>query len=145
MLDTPGPGGFTYRALGITADMLRAQSAHREEHEERPAESVPVQPQVRRQTLRSRLDSRSKSIHQRILADLGLARAGFDISRAIKASRGNNTDALYVLLNREINTFAGQGKRSRDKWTLDQLQAAYDSLDEIGDQVAETIRTATEE
>ena len=45
----------------------------------------------------------------------------------------------------EINTFAGQGKKSREKWTLDQLQAAYDSLDEIGDQVADTIKTAIED
>ena len=58
---------------------------------------------------------------------------------------GNNADALYALLNREINTFAGQGKKSREKWTLDQLQAAYDSLDEIGDQVADTIKTAIED
>lgn len=84
MLDAKGPGGFSFRELGITADMLRAQLSHRKEHEEEPADSVPVQPQVRRQTLRARLDSRSKSIHQRILADLGLARAGFDVSRAIK-------------------------------------------------------------
>ena len=145
MLDTPGPGGFTYRALGITADVLRAQLTHRKEHEEEPADSMPVQPQVKRQTLRSRLDSRSKSIHQRILTDLGLARAGFNISRSVKGVRGNNADALYAVLNREINTFAGQGKKSRDKWTLDQLQAAYDSLDEIGDQVAATIREAIKE
>lgn len=145
MLDAKGPGGFSFRELGITADVLRAQLSHRQEHEEEPADSVPVQPQVRRQALRARLDSRSKSIHQRILADRGLARAGFDLSRALKGARGNNADALYILLNREINRFAGQGKRSRDKWTLDQLQAAYDSLDEIGDQVADTIRTAIEE
>lgn len=145
MLDAKGPGGFSFRDLGITADVLRAQLAHRKEHEEEPADSVPVQPQVRRQTLRSRLDSRSKSIHQRILADLGLPRAGFDVSRAIKGARGNNADALYALLNREINTFAGQGKKSRERWTLDQLQAAYDSLDEIGDQVADTIKTAIED
>lgn len=145
MLDAKGPGGFSFRELGITADDLRAQLTHRRAHQEAPAEEVPVQPQLRRQTLRTRLDSRAKSIHQRVLTDLGLARAGFDMSRAIKGARGNNADSLYVLLNQEINTFAGQGKKSRDKWTLDQLQAAYDSLDEIGDQVAETIRTALEE
>lgn len=145
MLDVKGPGGFSYRELGITADQLRARLTHRRAHQEAPAEEVSVQPQVRRQTMRSRLDSRSKSIHQRILTDLGLARAGFDISRAFKGARGNNADALYGLLNREINTFAGQGKKTRERWTLDQLQAAYDSLDEIGDQVAETIRTAIEE
>jgi DNA repair protein RadD len=144
MLDAKGPGGFSFRDLGITADQLRAQLAHRQEHEEEPAESVPIQPQVRRQTLRSRLDTRSKSVHQRILTDLGLARAGFDISRAVKNARGNNADALFVLLNQEINNFVGQRKKTRDKWTLDQLQGAYDSLDDIGDQVTASIKTAME-
>ncbi|ODR06854.1 hypothetical protein BHQ21_10700 [Mycobacterium sherrisii] len=145
MLDAKGPGGFSFRELGISADQLRAQLAHRRAHQEAPAEETAVQPQVRRQTLRGRLDTRSKSIHQRILTDLGLARAGFDISRAIREVRGNNADALYVLLNREINRFVGQNKKTRDKWTLEQLQAAYDSLDEIGDQVAELISAAIEE
>ena len=144
MLDAKGPGGFSFRDLGITADQLRAQLAHRREHKEEAAEEVPVQPQVRRQTLRRRLDTRSKSVHQRILTDLGLARAGFDISRAVRGARGNNADALFVLLNQEINNFVGQGKKSRDKWTLDQLQGAYDSLDDIGDQVTALIRTAME-
>ena len=144
MLDAKGPGGFSFRDLGITADKLREQLAHRKDHEEAPADEVPVQPQVRRQTLRARLASRSKSVQQRILVDLGLPRAGYDISRAVEAAHGNNMDALYGLLNAEINTFAGQGANSRAKWTLDQLQAAYDSLDEIGDQVAATIREAIE-
>ena len=144
MLDAKGPGGFSFRELGITSDQLRAQLSHRREHREAPAEEVPVQPQVRRQTLRGRLDSRSKSVHQRILNDLGLARAGFDISRGIKNARGNNADALFILLNNEINTYAGQAKKTRDTWTLEQLEAAYDALDEIGDQIADTIKTAIE-
>lgn len=145
MLDAQGPGGFSFRELGITPDQLRAQLTHRQEHQEAPADEVPVQPQVRRQTLRGRLDNRSKSVHQRILTDLGLARAGYNVSRAIKGVRGNNADALFVLINREINNYAGQDKKTRDTWTLDQLEAAYDALDEIGDQVAESIKTAIEE
>lgn len=145
MLDAKGPGGLSFRELGITADVLRAQLEHRKPHEEKPAYEVPVQPQVKRQTLRSRLDSRSKSVHQRILNDLGLARAGFDISRGVKGVRGNNADALFMLLNREINTFVGEANGTREMWTLDQLQIAYDSLDEIGDQVTEVIREAIEE
>jgi DNA repair protein RadD len=142
MLDAKGPGGFSFRELGITADQLRAQLADREAHNEPPAEDIPVQPQVQRQTLRGRLDTRSKSVHQRILTDLGLPRAGFDISRAKLGARGNNADGLFILLNREINDYAGQANKTRDKWTLDQLQTAYEALDEIGDQVAELIRIA---
>ncbi|KXO95818.1 hypothetical protein AXK56_16540 [Tsukamurella pulmonis] len=144
LLDKKGPGGVTYRELGVPAEVLRATLANHQTRQESPAEAVPVQPQVHRKTLRSRLDSRSKSIHQRVLNDLGLARAGFDLSRAMKHARGNNSDALYGLLNSEINAFVGENKSTRDQWTLDQLQIAYDSLDEIGDQVAESIRLALE-
>lgn len=142
MLDTPGPGGFTFRQLGISAQTLRTQFAHRNAQQEAPADTVPVQPQVQRQTLRERLASRSKSVHHRILTDVGIPRAGFDISRSFKGVRGNNADALYVLLNQEINSFVGEPNKSRDRWTLDQLQAAYDSLDQIGDQVSATITAA---
>lgn len=145
MLDMKGPGGFTYRELGITAEQLRARQADRVVHNEAPAETVPVQPQVHRQTLRSRLDTRSKSIHQRILTDLGLARAGFDISRTVRHARGNNADALFALLNSEINNFVGEERGSRQNWTIDQLQAAYDALDEIGDEVAAILETAMKE
>jgi hypothetical protein len=103
---------------------------------------MPVQPQVKRQTLRERLASRTKSVHQRILTDVGIPRAGYDISRSIKGVRGNNVEALYVVLNREINSFVGEPDDSRERWTLDQFQAAYDSLDQIGDEVVDKIKTA---
>lgn len=144
-LDEKGPGGFTFRELGITADQLRRQQASRETRDEEPAPSIPTQPQVKRQTVRSRLDSRSKSIHQRILVDLGLSRAGYDISRAVNNARGNNADALFALLNLEISRFVGEPTGSRQKWTIDQFQAAYDALDEIGDEVAAKIKFVLEE
>lgn len=145
MLDMKGPGGFTFRELGITAEQLRARQAERVEYSEAPADEISVQPQVRRQTLRSRLDRRSKSIHHRILTDLGLARAGFDISRAVREARGNNADALYVMLNREINAFVGEPSSTRQEWTTEQLRVAYESLDEIGDEVAGAIQAALRE
>lgn len=123
MLDTPGPGGFTYRQLGVSSEALRAQFAHRAAQQEAPADSVSVQPQVKRQILRRRLDSRSKSVHQRILTDVGIPRAGYDISRSIKDVRGNNIEALYVVLNREINSFVGKPDDSRNNWAIGQLQA----------------------
>lgn len=145
MLDAKGPGGFTFRELGITASQLRAQQQHRRPHEETPAPSAPIQPQVRRQTLRDRLASRSKSVHQRILVDLGLPRAGYNISRAVSKARGNNVDALHSILNAEINHFVGEDNGSRQFWTVDQFQAAYEALDEIGDEVAARLREKLEE
>ena len=73
------------------------------------------------------------------------SRAAFDISRAIREARGNNADALFAMLNKEINAFVGEPKSTRHEWTAQQLQAAYDSLDEIGDEVAGTIHAALRE
>ena len=143
MLDMKGPGGFTYRELGITVEQLRERQSERTERSEAPAEPMSVQPQVRRRTLRGRLDKRSKSIHHRILTDLGLSRAGYDISRAVKA-RGNNADALYSLLNQEINAFVGESAGSRSEWSAEVLDEAYQSLDQIGDEVSARIQVALE-
>lgn len=145
LLDDPGPGGFTLREFGVTPAQLRERLVAREARAEEAAELPDVQPQVRRQTLRSRLNSRSKSVHHRILTELGLARAGFDISRAVARARGNNADALYALLNAEINGYAGQQKASRDTWTAEELQVAYEALDDIGDEVAAMLRQELED
>ncbi|MGH3613523.1 MAG: hypothetical protein ACRDRK_13210 [Pseudonocardia sp.] len=143
-LDATGPGGFTFRELSISAEQLKAMQASRAAREEAPAASIPSQPQIRRQTLRSCLDSRSKAVHYRILVDLGLSRAGYDISRTVAAARGNNADALYAILNLEIARFVGEKPGTRRDWALDQYQAAYDELDVIGDEVASRLRRAME-
>lgn len=142
ILDTKAPGGFTLRELGVTAEQLREKYAEREEREEAPAESVAVQPQRRRQTMRKRLDQRSKSVHHRILADLGLPRAGHQISQHIADVRGNNATALFALLGAEINSWVGEEAGTRKDWTLEQVQNAYKALDEIGDSVRTRIETA---
>jgi hypothetical protein len=49
------------------------------------------------------------------------------------------------MLNAEINTFVGQPKGSRQAWTLDLLESAYEGLDDIGDQVSATIAAALRE
>lgn len=142
LLDAPGPGGLTFRQLGITADQLRERFAARATRDERPANAPPVQPQRRRQSLRTRLDERSKSVHNRILLDLGLPRAGYEISRAIRNARGNNAQALFALLNLEINRSAGKPKGSRESWTAQELEEAYKALDRTGDSVATTVAEA---
>jgi DNA repair protein RadD len=79
-----------------------------------------------------------------VLTELGISRAGFDISRAIRGARGNNADALFDLVNNEINSFAGKSNGTRGTWSTDELQAAYDALDEIGDEVVGSICSALE-
>jgi DNA repair protein RadD len=143
ILDAKGPGGLTFRDLGITAEKLRDIYAARNTHNEAPAASQPIQPQVHRQTLRKRLDERSKSVHNRILTDLGMSRAGYDISRNVPGVRGNNADALFSVLNNQIDELVGQGVGTRENWSLEQLDLAYKSLDQVADGVVNRIKEAT--
>lgn len=139
MLNQPGPGGITFRELGVTAEQLRARYADRSSRDESPAPEVPVQPQVQRQSLRERVASRSRTVANRVLINLGEPRAAFTIAKAMKLRPMDNAKAITVLMNREINTFVGRTPNSRADWTLDELETAYASLDEIGDELDERI------
>lgn len=139
MLNQPGPGGFTFRELGVTVEQLRARYADRSTRDESPAPDVPVQPQVQRQSLRERVVSRSRTVANRVLIDLGEPRAAFTIAKAMKLRPMDNAKAITLLMNRETNTFAGRAPSSRADWTLDELGTAYASLDEIGDELGERI------
>jgi hypothetical protein len=139
MLNQPGPGGFTFRELGVTAEQLRARYADRSNRDEAPAPEVPVQPQVQRQSLRERVASRSRTVANRVLINLGEPRAAFSIAKAMKLRPMDNAKAITVLMNREINRFVGRTPNSRADWTLDELETAYASLDEIGDELDERI------
>lgn len=77
------------------------------------------------------------------MSDLGLARAGRDVSHA-GLVRGSmpNVQAVTRLLQRQINSQLGVGSGSRGTLTADQTESAMTALDEIGDQVRDIIRTA---
>ena len=66
-------------------------------------ESIPVNPQRRRQQVRRRLAERSRSVAVRILKDLAVAGNGRELSRA--AGRGNqsNLQAAISLVNQRVN------------------------------------------
>ena len=64
--------------------------------------------------LLQRLNDRSKSVANRLLSDLGLARAGRDIGRVFPDARGkSNSDALIILMSIAVNEMMDipEGKR----------------------------------
>lgn len=121
-------------------EQLREQLAA---HQEQPA-SIPVTPQRRRQTARSRLNERTGSVVARILKDLGLARAGRDLAKTFGGPPAPNVQRVTILLNQEINKFVGVTSKSRKKLSADQTEKALHSLDEIGDQVRDRLREKLE-
>jgi DNA repair protein RadD len=101
-----------------------------------------VQPQDERVTLQKRLDERTKSVANRVLKDLGLARAGRDLGRAFQDARGKgNADALIILMNMEVNAAMDIPEGRRKDASPEKLRDAYGQLDTIGDALVLKIRT----
>jgi hypothetical protein len=138
-------GGLAIGDL-ISRDQLRDRlRARRDAASDETPESIPVTPQRRRRAARTRLAERTGSVVNRVLSDVGIARAGRDVAR-IGLARGGlaNLQAVTKLLNDEINAFLGIPSRSRGTLTADQTAAALENLDDLGDVVRDRILRAME-
>jgi DNA repair protein RadD len=123
----------------LREDILRKQHALCQQE---PEEFV-VQPQDERVTLQKRLDERTKSVANRVLKDIGLARAGRDIGRAFQDARGKgNADALIILMNVDVNAAMDLPEGRRKDASSEKLRDAYGRLDTIGDALVLKIRTS---
>jgi hypothetical protein len=123
----------------LTEDILRKQQVLRQQE---PEEFV-VQPQDERVTVQKRLYERTKSVANRLLHDLGLARAGRDIGRVFADARGKgNSDALIILMNLEVNAAMDIPEGRRKDPPTEKLRGTYELLDAIGDALVQKIPTA---
>jgi DNA repair protein RadD len=128
----------------VDREKLREQLRARNLAQEEAPVPIPVTPQRRRQAARGRLHERSGSVVARILKDLGLSRAGRDLSKALGGPPVPNVRRVTVLLNQEINEFAGIRAKSRRELSADQAEDALDALDAIGDHVRDQLREKLE-
>jgi hypothetical protein len=93
--------------------------------------------------VQKRLYERTKSVANRLLHDLGLARAGRDIGRVFADARGKgNSDALIILMNLEVNAAMDIPEGRRKDPPTEKLRGTYERLDAIGDALVRKIRTA---
>lgn len=136
-------GGLTLGNL-ISREQLRDRlRARRDAASEETPQRIPVAPQRRRRVARGRLAERTNSVVARVIQDLDIGRAGRDVARAVLARGGTaNTQAVTILLQREINDFLGISSGSRGELTADQTEAALNELDNLGDSVRDRIRDA---
>ena len=129
----------------ISPEKLREQILKNQERlrDQQPEEMV-VQPQDERVTLQKRLDERTKSVANRLLSDLGLARAGRDIGKLFPDVRGKaNSAALIILMHIAVNEAMDIPEGKRKQAPTEKLQEAFAKLDAIGDGLAQKIRAAT--
>lgn len=106
-------------------------------------QTLPVSPQKRRQAARKRLADRPRSIAARVLKDVGMAPAGFDISRLIPEAGGrNNLIAAISLVQAGVNEKLGIKKKERNKPSANEVETTMEELDEIGDTLKKRIQEA---
>lgn len=120
-------------------EKLRAQKAALKQE---PRE-IPVSPQRHRKSARKRLPERTKSVANRVLADLGLSPNGWEVCQAVPTGgRSANRRALIRLLNRAVNKRLGIGSGQRQDVSAEELDAVFADLDRLGDEVRDRIRGA---
>jgi hypothetical protein len=100
---------------------------------------IPVTPQRRRQSARTRLAERTGSVAARILKDLGLSRNGRDIFRVVGGMPAANVQVVTQLLNKQINKSLDIGRGARKILTADQTEWALAQLDALGDRVRDEL------
>lgn len=98
--------------------------------------AIPVPPQRRRQSTRTRLNQRVGPVANRVLEELGLPRAGRQLAKSVPGPMQPNVQVVTRLLNSAVSAEVGE---KRGEASHDDLQAAYDNLDNIGDQVRDAI------
>lgn len=133
-------------SLGDLIDRETLRERLRENQAKHAADptSIPVSPQRRRRTARTRLRERTGSVVARIVDDVGLSRQGRDVAKALPGAGPMSSNVQYVtrLLNREINNLLGIKSKQRGELSSEQAERALDELDELGDRVRDRILEA---
>lgn len=97
---------------------------------------IPVSPQRRRRSARTRLNQRVGSVANRVLEELGLPRAGRQLAKTVRGPMQGNIQVVTRLLNKAVSDEVGD---ARGEASTDALQHAFDNLDAIADRVRDEI------
>jgi len=101
-----------------------------------PPAQIPVSPQRRRKSARTRLNQRTGSVVNRVLDDLALSRQGRELARVIRGPMQANVTVVTRLLNKAVTDEVGD---ERGNASGDDLTRAFEQLDAIGDRVRDDI------
>jgi DNA repair protein RadD len=133
ILATPIPGSPFRIGNLIRKEELKKKLQDEMADRKMDPQAMPVQPQRKRKAIRVRLRERTNAVAHRVLKQLGLSRAGWNLKARVKGVAGNNITIVTALLNRAVNAKLGVGKAERDKVAAPKLQEVYDTLDDIAD------------
>lgn len=136
MLDKEIAPGVQLRALTsleALRQVLISKQAARPSDEPLP---IPVSPQRKRQSARTRLNQRAKSVASRILQDLALSRSGRELASVTRGPRQANSQVIIRLMNAAVSKELGD---ARGEASAADLTRVYEDLDAIADRVRDDI------
>ncbi|HXD31003.1 MAG TPA: DEAD/DEAH box helicase family protein [Pyrinomonadaceae bacterium] len=144
-LNTIRSKGFEPSEFGLTEEMVRARlqistSAQRELIPFSP----PVQPQRKKEALRTRVYQEARSIADVVINRLGLKHPGRNLIKCYPGRGPSNAAILITLAQGVQNNRMGISAGERDNASLEQLQTALDASADIADQLTSMVRNAME-
>ncbi len=134
--------GVSAEDLGLTREELIGRLLAARQRAELKPQQIPVQPQEARKERRRRLNEETRSVAGRIIQALNLAPQAPNLVPLFPqfASR-NNIGVIIRLMHHYVNERMGFESGIKGELSIDQLDAAINILDDIGDQVQEEIFT----
>jgi DNA repair protein RadD len=133
--------GLDLEELGITRELLLQRQAEARQAPPTP-EKLAVQPQARREALRTRLRERTQAAASRILESLGQSPGGRQIA-ALGGDAGgshNNMGAAIQMMHRAVNRHLGIGSQERLDQDIETLERGIAAIDEVADQLESELK-----
>ncbi|WP_214514822.1 DEAD/DEAH box helicase [Rhodococcus sp. WY5] len=125
----------------VSRDQLRERLLAQQAAAEVPVpQSIPVSPQRARQSAKTRVNERTKSVANRLLEDLKLPPRGYQLMAVNPGRRQHNSVIAIRRVAAAINAEIGMPNGTRGEWSHEQMTSIFNRLDEIADSVRDSLR-----
>ena len=138
LFDTIRKKGFEPAEFGLTEDMVRMRLTVAQSEGQLAAFNPIIQPQERREALKSRLQQEARSIADTVLNRIGLQHHARDL---LKRFSGNfNAEIMIRLASSEQNRVMGLKSGQRHSASIEQLSRAINASPDIADKLSSIVR-----
>jgi DNA repair protein RadD len=130
--------GFEPTEFGLTEEIMRRRLAAAQAGSEVAAFNPIIQPQQKREALKSRLQQEARSIADTVINRLGVQHRGRDLLRCFSGS--HNSEVLIRLASSEQNSVMGLESGQRLTADVQQLESAISASPDIADRLSSFVR-----
>jgi len=143
LFDTIRDKGFEPAEFGLTEEIVRARLTSSGKADQIPAYNPVIQPQNRREALKSRLAQEARSIADTVMNRLELKHQGRNLLRHFNG--GHNSEILIRLASGEQNSVMGVGSGERGSVNAEQLKKAINASPNIVDKLTAIVRAKVDD